>query len=268
MLDIKTANGDVVTSQPIFPSTYLSLDGSNKETARKVTYYTPKFSGLQFGVSYIPDSGNLGSLQMKDSKSDSRTQPSLYNASNKLYTEPKVMKDVVTGGVSFEHHFNEDTSFKVAATGEYGKIAKDAQLLDLNSNVTTKYKMADLKSYNLGAIFTKGCYSIVGSVTDLDKTGTSKEVFGNNRKTKYYSAGAIYKNGPVGLSLSYYKSDKHKNKMDTFVFSTDYLLAPGLLPYAEIAWFNGKGALPSVYNDPTKRKYKGTVFLLGLGMSF
>ncbi|MGV2432385.1 MAG UNVERIFIED_CONTAM: porin [Rickettsiaceae bacterium] len=178
------------------------------------------------------------------------------------------MKDVVTGGVSFEHHFNEDTNVKLALTSEYGKSAKNAEVTDGLTNVTTKYKMANLRTYNVGAVFTKGSYSLVGSYTDWDKTGTSKEVFGNNRKTKYYSAGAVYKNGPVGLSLSYYKSDKHKNKMDTYVLGTDYLLAPGLMPYAEIAWFNGKGSLPNLYNDTTKRKYKGTAFILGMNMSF
>jgi len=56
--------------------------------------------------------------------------------------------------------------------------------------------------------------------------------------------------------------------MDTYVLGTEYKLAKGLMPYAEFGYFNGKASLPSVFNDKTKKKYKGTVFLLGLKLSF
>jgi len=267
MLNIKDSAGNDIITQSLFPSFHLDkLDAKGREGSRKITYYTPEYRGLQLGVSYIPDAANFGSLSLSGSDPENATKR--YAVGNLEYLEQKTVKDAVSAGITFDHHFSEINSFKIALTGEYGKPVSKGKILDNTTNITTRYKIPKLNAYNIGGIFTSGNFSLVGSFTDSGKSLHSAEVFGPGARVRYYSAGAVYEQGPAGISLSYYKADKYKNKSDTYVLGTEYKLAPGLLPYAEIAYFNGKGKLPAVYKDPTKRKYKGMVFLLGLNLSF
>jgi hypothetical protein len=267
MLDIKNAKGETLDSQALFPSFFLGkLDGNNRESTRKITYYTPKFGPLQFGISYIPDSSNFGSFALKDDVQSKDATKTYELSSGKKYVESKTVKDAISAGVTLEHHMTDTTSVKLALTSEYGKAAKNGVLTD--AGVKKEYKIAKLNSYNVGAVLTTGNFSFVGSYTDAGKSLTSSEVYGTDRRTRYYSAGAVYAQGPVGFSVSYYKADKNKNKSNSFVVGTDYTLAPGFQPYAEVAFFNGKGKAPAVYNDNTSTKFKGTVFLFGMSMSF
>jgi hypothetical protein len=268
MLDVKNDGGQILDSQALFPTFFLNkLDNNNRESTRKVTYYTPKFGPLQFGISYIPDSSNFGSVALKDTLASDDATKTYQLSGGKKYVESKIVKDAISAGVTLEHHMTDVTSVKLAVTSEYGKPAKNAMLTD--SGIETKYKLAKLNSYNVGAILTTGSFSFVGSYTDAGKSLTSSQVYGSDRKTRYYSAGAVYAQGPVGFSASYYKTDKNKNKSNTYVIGTDYTLAPGFQPYAEVAFFDGKSKIPAVYNDsPASTKFKGTVFLLGMNLSF
>lgn len=261
-MKLKDDAGNEVADLEPFPYTSQSTHHKG-EFARKVTYYSPKFKGLQMGVSYIPDTSNVGSLKIKDSSAP--TGEAIYSVGTSTYTDNSSRKDVITAGVSFEHEFSDDASMKLAVTGEYGAPAKKG-ILDDGTN-KTEYKMPKLRSYNVGGIVTKGNYSLVAGYADQGKY-VSKEVYGKDTKRRFYNVGAIYSQGPVSASVSYYKSDVHGNKMDTYLLGTEYKLARGLLPYAEIGYFDGKASLPSIFNDKTKKKYRGTVFLLGLKLSF
>lgn len=260
-LEVKDAAGNPYTMEP-YPYTSQST-AHNGELARKVTYYTPKFNGFQLGVSYTPDTGNAGSLKVRDGSVTGETVYAVGN--NNIYTDNSSRKDVIAAGVTFEHEFSKDASMKLAVVTENGSPAKKGKMS--LAGVMSEYKMPKLKSYNVGGIVTKGNYSLVASYADQGKY-VSDKVFGKDRKRRFYNVGAIYTQGPVGASFSYYKSDVHGNKMDTYVIGSEYKLAKGLVPYAEFGWFNGKGSLPKVFNDKTQKKLKGSVFLLGLKMSF
>jgi hypothetical protein len=140
----------------LFQYTYNEVDGSG-EGARKVTYYTPEFNGLQLGVSYVPDSTNFGSATVKDtSNSDSLAMKPVYNATPKgLFTDNHAMKDVWAGGATYNYHVNDNTSFKLALTGEHGKAAAKGTNNGAN-NSTKEYAMPNLKTYNVGAAITTG----------------------------------------------------------------------------------------------------------------
>ncbi len=274
IMDVPHNNADVGVTAPIFPSYFIdNLDQTNGDGSRKITYYTPKFSGIQFGVSYVPDTGNLGRGSLKDA-SDRYNTATTYTVGALSYAEKKPIKDAISLGATFDHEFTENTSMKLAVTGEYGTPANKGVKTDTTvpapaAPVVTNYKLAKLKTYNVGAIFTSGNYSLVGSYSDMSKSMTSAEVYGKDRKTRYYTAGAVYTQGPVGVSLTYSKANQYKNTMDMYVLGTDYKLAPGLMPYAEVAIFKGKSGLPAVYNSAApKTKFKGAVFILGLQASF
>lgn len=286
------ATGNLKTpSSPGFFLDSNNLDQSGGESSRKVTYYTPEFAGFQLGVSFIPDSSNLGRSTIKDA-SDSYnnaiayTGPVVTNADGSKTqlkaTEYRPVKDAYTVALSYKHDVSDTVSFKVAAAGEYGKAAKQGTLETINTPVapangpapeattTTKnYKLAKLNTYNFGGILTIGNYSLAASYGNLGKSMTSEQVLGNKRTTTFITGGASYVQGPVGVSLVYSKAKQYGNKMDIYVLGTDYKLAPGLLPYAEVAYFNGKAGLPAIYKskDPMK-KFKGWVFVAGAKLAF
>lgn len=276
-------------SAPTYPDFFLdgnNLDKHAGESSRKITYYTPEMNGFQLGVSYIPDSGNLGNLSLKDASDDynKATQYVVANgAVTTTYSEKKALKDAYTVALSYNHVISDCASFKISVAGEYGKPAhKGTKTIDTPavaatpgvapvaaSKITTNYKIAKLATHNVGGLFTVGNYSFGGSYGDLGKSMTSSEVMGAKRGTKYYTLGAAYGQGPVGVSLVYSKAKQHGNKMDIYTLGTDYKLAPGLLPYAEFAYFNGKAGLPAAYNSTApQQKFKGFVFILGAKLAF
>ncbi|MEY3197219.1 MAG: hypothetical protein RLZZ59_587 [Pseudomonadota bacterium] len=275
-------------NSPMYPSFFLdNLNETNGESARKVSYYTPEFGGFQVGLSYIPDTSNLGGGTLKDEK-DSYNIATTYtynvtdaltkNVTSTVYSEKKPIKDAYSFGVSFKHQFTDLVGIKLAATGECGKPAqqgekavtvKDKDGKIVNATTKSNYKLAKLSTYNIGGIVTIGNYSLAASYANLGDSMTSSEVLGKKRNTKYYTAGVAYSQGPAAISLSYSKADQFGNKMDIYTLGTDYKLAPGLLPYAEIALFNGKSGLPAVYkSDTPKQKFKGMAFILGAKLEF
>src|SRR5690606_13221642 len=75
-------------------STYVELDRSND--SEKLTYFTPRFSGFQFGASYIPDPAE-----------DSNAQP---------HDDTVGFRDGFSFGANFVESFN---GFDVAVSGRY-----------------------------------------------------------------------------------------------------------------------------------------------------
>ncbi len=79
-----------------------SLENDAVNDANRVTYFTPRFSGLQGGISYTPDAGE-----------DSNAQPD----------ENSSYHDGIDLGVNFTESFS---GFDVAAYGRYGIASNDA----------------------------------------------------------------------------------------------------------------------------------------------
>ena len=261
-LTVRHAGKDI-TSVPMFPGNYLSTDSKSLETARKITYYSPDMSGFRFGISYVPDATNFGSSTVRDTEEDKKMQKSFTYGDN-TFTDTYAMKDVTSAALTFEHHINDMTSFKLGVSGECGKAAKKGFKGDDPDAAT--YKMPNLKAYDIGGAITHGAYTFVASYADHGKNG-SVEVFGKNREKKLYTAGAVYSQGPVAASVSYYKSEVQGSKMNSVVLGTDYKLAPGLLPYAEITSYSTDGR----YLDAgtyKKDKYHGTFGVVGVKLEF
>jgi hypothetical protein len=243
------------------------------ETSRKVTYFTPKFADkVQVGVSYIPDTTNLGIASLS-SRYDAKAARTI-DVANVRYTEKPGAKDAFSVGATFEHEISDGVNIKVALTGEVGKSsAKGTKENTVNSvvvpNTKTEYKVDGMRTYNIGAVLNYGVMSFAGSYADLGKSLTSVEVDGaGKRKTKYYTAAAAYNQGPVGLSVFYTRGQRLKNTVNSYTFGTDYKLAPGFVPYVEVTYFKGKGKQLPVFNNPAKLTRKGTIALIGATLKF
>ena len=84
-----------------------------------------------------------------------------------------------------------------------------------------------------------------------------------------YSTGIAYTQGPAGISLTYLNTNNYKNKLQAITLGTEYKLAEGLLPYAEINFVQAKGnSLLPIKDSLQKHTHKATVFILGLKLSF
>lgn len=247
----------------------------NTESSRKITYFTPKLGEVvTIGISYIPDTGNMGSMGMGNADHVTK-KARVINTGTYKYTERKTSRNAVSVGVSLERDLAEDVAVKVAVTGEYGKAAKPgvretvdtANAKEVVEGSAVNYKLSSMRTYNIGAILTYGNFSYAASYGDV-KGFTSREVDGNKRGTRLYSTAVGYTQGPVGVSLSYLLTDARKNKIDAVTIGTDYKLAPGLVPYAELTYFKGRMHKYPVFNDPNKYTTKGTIALIGMKLKF
>ena len=255
-----------------------SLDARtySSEPARSVSYYTPKFNfgestKLQIGVTYIPDSSNTGADKPNTNSSgkEKRTLEIATGTVNAIdrFEIYRTVKDAVSAGITFEQNFADGIDFKMALTGEYGKSAGKAKKFATKDDPNpTEFKLNDLRTYNIGAVLTVGNFSYSGSYGSLGKSLTTPEFHKTGRKTDYYSGAVAYNQGPFAVSISYFKSSQFKNTVDAFSIGTNYLLARGLKPYAEISGFSLKGR-PEFHPEAQKKKTRGTVALIGAKLS-
>ena len=261
----ETILGDAITA---------GLDSASysSEPPRTINYYTPKFdlsdsSKLQLGISYTPDSANTG-VEKPSVKSDGVTKYAVEEATIDRFEIDKSVKDAITSGVVLEQKLAEDTELKLALTGEYGKsVGKIRKFADKDDKNPLEYKLSGLKAYNIGAELKVGDFKYNACYGSFGKSLTSKELQKSNRKSHYYNAGISYTyNKATTTSLSYFASDKFKNKVNSIKLGVSHILAPGLKPYAEIHAYTLKGR-PEFYPNLKAKKVKGTVALVGMKLS-
>lgn len=203
----------------------ITLVPSN-EDATKITYYTPRFSGFQLGVSYTPDGGDAGTAAG------------------------------FTGDLSgdFEHIFGlglnytgqyDQVGVQAAVTGEWG----DSELAGSD----------DLAAWNVGLVLEYEGWSAGGSYGDWDDSGLAT---GSTADLDYWTLGAAYETGPYGISITYLESESGAAEFDNVVVGADYQLAPGLVPYIELSFFDADDGIAGTTDND------GTVLLLGTELSF
>jgi len=218
------------------------------ENINKVTYYTPKWYGLQAGLSYAPNDSNRGQTL---GRTDHGAPITVGGATGGVAASTiSSAHDIWQGGIGYNGQWNQ-VGFGLSATGEHGQA--DA----------TSYH--DLNAWALGAKASYLGFSAAGSYGDWGKslrTGTSVST------NRFWTLGGAYEYGPYGLSVTYLGS-KYDNaiastdKFRNIVVGADYKLAPGLTPYAEVAFYNedGQGTGHGVDNS-------GQLFLLGTQLNF
>jgi hypothetical protein len=139
------------------------------EYSRKVSYYSPKMSGFQFGVSYVPDTSNNGGSPIK------------YDAADTLHLDKVVngyafdIKDGVALALTQEHKFSDKASAKISLLTEFGKVSVKtptaAQLTasavpPAGSTVSNPFvdpkgvKFKKLQTYNIGTELKYGKFEV------------------------------------------------------------------------------------------------------------
>ncbi len=264
----------------------------SSEPARSIAFYTPKYNindstKIQIGISYTPDSSNTGAdSHNKNSSGVQKKVIKKYYDSNandkemiyKTFGEAEYfefdrnVKDAISTGICLEKNFSDGVDLKLALSGEFGKAAKQAKhvVLDSNNNVvkTTEHKLSNLKTYNIGAVLNVGNFAYSAAYGSLGESLTTSAFNKTGRETDYYTATVAYNQGPFATSLSYRKIDQFTNITEAISIGTDYQLAPGFKPYASISAFSIEGR-PEYFtgSKPEKRKTRGTVALIGAKLS-
>ncbi len=182
------------------------LGNESTENNNKVTYYTPRFSGFQLGLSYIvTDTGRGQTIVRAD-------------------TQAGDAENIFAGALSYEGKFDQ-VGIAAAVTGEWGNAETAAS--------------EDLRTWQAGAKVSFMGFSVAGSYGDW---GDSLAAAGSGLDDRWFwTAGAAYENGPFGVSVTYLHSEYEvssttDNEFTNISVGADYKLAPGLTPYAEVSF--------------------------------
>ena len=218
----------------IEPNLVVADGDATTEDANKITYYTPRIAGFQAGVSYTPDTGDVG------------TAASITADNNGDF------ENVWVGGVNYEIEA-EGVGVALAAVGEFGES---------EANNTE-----DLTAYSFGGKVEFEGFSLAGNWADLGDSGLSTTA--TEDEQSYWTVGGAFENGPYGISATYIQSEQvgaagatgDTDELSNIVVGADYQLAPGLTPYVEAAFFEFD-------EDSVSTDNEGSVVILGAELSF
>ena len=191
--------------------------------ADKISYFTPRFSGFQFGVSYTPDG------------------------------------DEETGTASpyspIADEGAEDEGYSVGAnyTGKLGSVELNASLgYDLITRTSSDDTDEISTGFNVGiAGFTLGAGY---KYTDND-SGT------DDRERHDYNVGVSYGQGPWSVGIQYAGIDLDNaadGHLDAFVVGGNYILGPGITAFGGVQYFSGEDALVGSEGEDATIFFVGT----------
>ncbi|MBY0293549.1 MAG: porin [Alphaproteobacteria bacterium] len=202
----------------------------------KLTYLTPRWKGVQVGVSYTPRTAHRGEQKIEARRSESSPK------------EP-FGTDNIASGINFIHKFTNGFEMALSATSVFAKTHSEYRLAPLRKNVA---------SYAFGATFN---YSDVGFSVEYGNNGRSQDFKQSKEKSnsgQWVDFGLSYKwSASTKLSAGYYYawrkalngtvkvvdnkiisvSNTHKSNAKTngVMAAIDHKLAPGLGVYFEYA---------------------------------
>lgn len=191
--------------------------------ATKVTYMSPRWKGLQLGVTYTPRSEHKG-----------EQSPSAVTS----LSSPQVPFDInnIASGINFIHKFVNELQIALSATSIFSGVRPEFQGAPARKSVA---------SFALGTTFT---YYNWGLSAEYGNNGKSKEFAGQNLSNagQFIDFGLAYMWGPTKLSAGYYYAwrnslgggvtnnfTKGKAITNAVAAAMDHKFAPGMIVYLE-----------------------------------
>jgi hypothetical protein len=150
---------------------------------------------------------------------------------------------VVSAALAYEHEF-DGLGVAAALVGESGE----------NEDAFSK----DLAAWHLGGSLSYEGFSLAGSYGDWGDSGMA---VGTDSNSGFWTLGGAYAWGEAGASINYLSSDLGDNAYHALTAGADYVVAPGLVPYAEVTFFDANDTGTTLDNN-------GTVLLLGTYLYF
>jgi predicted porin len=220
---------------------------NDRATANKLSYFSPDIYGLRLGLSFTPDTEERGT------EKGFATQ---YGAAAGSFVTH--FENVFDGGAHYKNQFN-GVGVEASVTGQIGD-AKDPAAGGTTAD--------DLRSYNAGLNVSFAGVTLGGSYGRADEFGRDNTM---SSEAHFWTAGASYVYGPFGASVTYLTSEiendafaggaNRDSGFDNIVVGADYQLAPGLVPYVEVSFFDTD-------SNRNIQENSGTVFISGLGLTF
>jgi hypothetical protein len=247
---VEGGTGDNFVVTPDLPSTGRpGIYGGDTEnvnaTANKISYYSPRISGVQAGLSYTPDLNERGNSNGFSGDGDANS-----------------IENLVEAGLNYQGQYDQ-VGIEASVTAEYGSL-EDRGTNEGNNAVADD----GVEAYAYGIAVDYAGVTFAGSYGYADEFGTVND----EQEYSYFTLGAAYEFGPIGASATYLSSEVEKGEgnnsatskdaeFTNFVVGLDYQLAPGLVPYVEASFFETDDNTTDTDND-------GTIFIVGTGLSF
>ena len=222
----------------------------------KLTYFSPRFAGFQFGASFAPDGAEDVGV-------------GTANRNTRLGTDDVV--GTALGVSGFENIYElavnyvaEYSSVGVAASGSYvGGSAKDPIL-------TGGTEFEDLSAYALGLNLSYAGFTVGGGYVNNGNSGyASNAAFDDEGKG--WNLGLQYATGPfvVGANALFAENEgsavtSGNSELNAYSVGTTFIVAPGFSTFVEATMFEYETdylAAPDTNND-------GSVVLVGAAMEF
>jgi hypothetical protein len=210
----------------------------------KLTYISPRFAGVQLGVSFIPQFENGG---------DNNSSLKLNNGTAPNNTNGNNINNGWAGGINWTEDFN---GFGVQLSGGYLWGDNGADNITGNDD--------DLNAYNFGAQFSYAGFSFGGAYNR--GSGGNGGTTGGRSNSRSWTVGAAYEVGPYSVGIDYMKGEENptgnsgKGHLDQGVISGAYQLGPGIRLVGGVFAFDGENE----DNSQTNEGWGGTVgFKLG-----
>lgn len=222
-------------------------DTCKVEYSRKVTYYTPKFNNIQLGISFIPDSSNMGYTDFHHSEWHNVDQ-------NKYFLK---VTNGVTLGISYIYKMNKEVEVEASIVNERGKTnwyKKDTGIdrpsIFHNLNTYTGGIKLNFKQH-LFAI----SHSYLGnSLKIVDSKNKSSEIYGVSYGRKYYLDNRV--------NFSFLRSNHNGNIFSSSGVTINYQPVEGLEAYLGLTKFKVDGKSKHFDIDKEDRR-SGWVTIVG-----
>tara|TARA_B100000530_G_C15932051_1_gene477307 strand:- start:1067 stop:2194 length:1128 start_codon:yes stop_codon:yes gene_type:complete len=200
--------------------------------ATKISYFSPRVNGFQFGVSHTPDDGASGSsFGEKDNDGDYENIWGLDGNYSGKFSGMKV---------------------KLSATYEFGE----------SESKTGAKTEGDLSTISIGGSVTSNGFGFAAGFADFgDKGQSNSNIALGEDSGSHWSVGASYANGPYAISAGYFASEKAQpsgsgsdTTVDIISLDGQYKVAPGYTVAASINFVEAKninGTSAEVDNEGT-----------------
>ncbi|QED22875.1 porin family protein [Candidatus Deianiraea vastatrix] len=270
-----------------------------------INYFTPRYNGIQFGLSFAPDTGNAGGVAQSNSSFLRNGAGNQVGIGGRTTSASGDVRNYISMGLNYKEQF-DNLGVAIGATYETGKAEDIYNPYGINggcggfggSCVNGYNGRRNLSAWSIGSKLLYGGFSLAGSYGSWGNSlqpnaNFTKDSSGNYlypwlvpfnsdgsvrsdyQKSGFYNYGVAYGFGPINFSITQIHTNYVGNKMDATSFGTDFKVGTGkfkgFIPYIEYTIFKMQGApvyLQSMGQTFTPIENKGSVLLTGVRVIF
>lgn len=232
------------------------------ENSTKISYFTPKFSGVQLGVSLTPKVGDSLNTVNRDKK--------VGYAVDNAPADVTQYDNLIESAINYSYKL--DNGLGLAASLGYNHA-------NATDGLVANTDREDLNSFNAGLSGTYAGFTLGGGYTfdgdsGLAKKSTAAKRYDDNGQT--FNVGLQYATGPFAVGVNYLNAESEGSvavadnvQLQTVGLGATYELAPGLSTFAEVDFVNYEAEQAFLTGGTeTSKKYDSTVFILGTKLDF